>query len=155
MCTIHKLQPTDTIKQGYMGYTGSNKNTFNNNWYKNRESQFIKSSATIRKEILIDLEGFILKLKELNIKPILFTTPTYTEFNKVLDNRILNKNKHDIDKICAKYKIEYWNYMNDSEFKKKDFYNCDHLNKKGAIKFSLILSKRLNTYTKKQKIVQR
>jgi hypothetical protein len=45
-----------------------------------------------------------------------------------------------IKQITEKYGVPYFNYLRDDRFTEEDFVNSDHLNNKGAEKFSYILN---------------
>ncbi len=45
--------------------------------------------------VLSDLHQFIRFLKELNIRPILFSSPTYREYNRHLESAQTARNLHD------------------------------------------------------------
>ena len=135
----------DVIQKGFISFKGTNTKYFNKKEYLSRAGRFKEPDINSeRKDVIKDLEDFIYKLKSNKITPILFSTPVYSEYNEYLDINIINRNKLDIKEICNKYNIEYWDYSNDKGFSKSDFYNCDHLNKKGAKKFGKMLSYRLN-----------
>lgn len=137
----------DSIKHGYLGYEGSQTDDFNEKKYFVKANTFNKYiySSDEEKEIIEDLNNFIEILKSKNITPILFTAPTYEEYNDFLDEKVIDKNNKTIKDICEKYNILYFNHMNNSTFKKEDFYNANHLNKKGALKFSKILNNQIKT----------
>ncbi len=149
---------TDTISKGFIGFTG-NSNQFNPNAYTRRASFFarmINPGASIKKEILGDLEQLIVELKAKNIEVILFVTPTFREYNNYLNKNVVAQNEKDIHSLLLKYNIEYWTYYNSSQFNQKDFFDCDHLNKEGAKKFSTLLSEKLIAYdTIHNRIVQK
>jgi hypothetical protein len=132
------------VSKGWFSFKGSNLSQMSVQSCKARASDFKNSikKSNEKKEILIDLEDFIIKLKSKKIIPILFTTPCYSEYNKILDKEIQFQNKKDIISLTNKYKIEYWNYL-ELPLQQSDFYNCDHLNASGAMKFSKILNNRL------------
>jgi hypothetical protein len=138
------LNSKDRFFNGFLGFEGSDSISFNNLNYKNRAATYkediIKSE---RVEVINDLNDFILFLKNKNIEPILFSSPTFRDYNKYLDQKQVERNLKDILRICKKNNIEYWRYDDDIQFSKEDFYNEDHLNKKGASKFSSILNNRL------------
>ena len=138
---------TDSINRGFIGFTGTDPSNFNPSWYETRAKSFDEPLHSEREEIIIDLEDFISKLIDQGIKPILISSPTYYEYNRYLNPSLLEKNENDIKLLCNKFELVYWNYMNDKQFQKRDFYNCDHLNKEGARKFSTILSNRLDKYS--------
>jgi hypothetical protein len=140
-----------TISKGWFGFKNTDVAVMKMENYKNRVNSFSKmiNNSQEKKEIIADLEDFIVKLKNKNITPILFTTPCYSEYNILLKPKILNNNKLDITYLTNKYKIEYWNYL-ELPLPQTDFYNCDHLNAFGANKFSKILNKRIIELSKKQ-----
>ncbi|MGQ1909308.1 hypothetical protein ACT3CE_05925 [Marinifilum sp. RC60d5] len=140
---------TDHLCGGFIGLEGLNNYSFNNLSYKKKASNFKENiNKSERVEVIKDLNSFILFLKNKNIEPVLFSSPTYREYNKYLDKKQIKRNIEDIDNICQKYNIQYWRFNEDCRFLKKDFYNQDHLNKKGASKFSIILNKKLKMYDK-------
>lgn len=135
----------DSLWNGFLGFTGQDESLFNEEKFKARIEEFEeKRVINERQEIIDDLVGFIKYLRENGIKPILFTTPTYSEYNQYLNHATIIQNKVVINKICEEFKIQYWDYMKDSSFTKNDFFNPDHLNKNGAKKFSSILNNRLS-----------
>lgn len=136
----------DTIEKGFLSFEGINETQHTTGFYKNRidkANNNIKTSNE-KNEVLADLSDFLEILLAKNITPILYTTPTYREYNKYLDQSILNENIKDINAICRKYHIKYWNFMDSNIFEKNDFYNGDHLNKAGAFKFGKILNDSIN-----------
>lgn len=137
---------TDTMKQGFLGYTGQNKNGFTTEKFKNRANYFEEPKDSNREEIIQDLKDFIATLKEHNINPILFSSPTYSVYNQYLDTNVTNRNMTDLAEISQVYNIQYWDYINSDKFSSDDFYDGDHLNKEGAKKFTKMLSDRLKEY---------
>lgn len=139
----------DHLYNGFIGFEGSDSLSFNDLRYKKRANSFKEDTIkSERLDVIEDLNSFIEFLKDKNIEPILFSSPTYWEYNEYLDKKQINRNLEDIHKICKKYKIQYWRYNEDIRFSKEDFYNQDHLNKNGAAKFSAILNDRLKMYDK-------
>ena len=94
-----------------------------------------------------ELNQLIVALKNEGKQPILFSTPTFKEYNTFLDSSIINNNLIDTKNLCKKYNIEFWDYAYYHNFNIDEFFNPDHLNKKGAARFSSILDSRLKTYT--------
>lgn len=138
---------TDTVKKGFVGYSGQAPSRFDVPHYTARTKIFREPENSPRTEVIANLEKFITRLQALNIEPILFSPPTYTEYNAFLDTALIRRNQRDIAQICTKYHVPYWDYMTDHRFTKADFYDMDHLNKKGAHKFSKMLSDRLSMYS--------
>lgn len=141
---------TDSIVKGFIPFTG-NSTSFNEKHYESRAESFYNSYRTSdKKEVLIDLEHFIQELKKKGVTPILFATPTFGDYNVFLNKHVILQNTKYINYLTAKYNLEYWDYSNSERFKKEDFYNCDHLNIKGANVFSKILNDRLVNYISKR-----
>lgn len=137
----------DTLYSGFIGLNGTQHGSFNNSSYLDRANSFRENPHdTERNEVIADLGEFIVYLKNRNIEPILISSPTYKEYNTFLNEKQLEKNEKDLDSISYNFNIQYWSFYNDSRFFKEDFYNQDHLNKKGAEKFSKILSQLLKEY---------
>jgi hypothetical protein len=131
-----------SIAKGFISFEGNNNSGFTIEKYKHKAYGFneLIEASNEKDEILADLKDFLEVLIRNNITPILFTSPTYQEYNKYLDKSVINNNIKEIKKICEKYNIEYLDFMNSNTFEKNDFYNADHLNKKGAKKLSKILN---------------
>ncbi|MCF7832790.1 MAG: hypothetical protein K9N05_04350 [Candidatus Marinimicrobia bacterium] len=144
------INKADTLKKGFVALTGTNYSIFNEELYQNRLKGFKEPNNSERDSVLKDLGDFIIYLKNREITPILFTTPTYVEYNKYLDTMQLCRNNLDVEYLCKKYNIESWDYMSDNRFTILDFYNQDHLNEQGSQKFSIILSNRLSLYVRTQ-----
>ena len=142
----------DSLWNGFLGFTGQDESLFNEEKFKARVKEFEeKRVASERQEIIEDLISFIKYLKKNEIEPILFSAPTYSEYNQYLDRVTINQNKDITNKICEEFNIQYWDYMEDGRFNKSDFFNPDHLNKNGAKKLSLMLNDRLSEFDLERK----
>jgi hypothetical protein len=133
---------TDSIQKGFISYEKHNPELFNYQLYKSR-ADFFNSIVTESKEeneVIADLTNFIRTLKSKGITPVIFSCPTYSEYNALLMDSIKNQNNKVIDSICQSLQVRYLDFSNASGFDKIDFYNCDHLNKAGAKKFSTMLN---------------
>lgn len=77
--------------------------------------------------------------KQNNIEIYFFSTPLFKTY---IDNQVAIKkirvNKF-IETINSKYNIKYFNFENDNRFNLKDYSNDDHLNAKGAEKYSILI----------------
>ena len=131
------------LRQGFITFTTTDDDKFNTEYYKRRIERYREPVDSKRAEVLTDLDDFIVQLQSSGIVPIFFTSPTFHAYNQYLDRAIIHRNMNDIHRLSEKYGIEHWDYMDDRRFTKEDFYNSDHLNKKGAVKFSKILSERI------------
>ena len=90
-------------------------------------------------ENIFYLEEIVKKCREKNIVPIIITTPTYVTYYENLNRENLKITEQKLGEIQKKYGVEYYNYLKDSRFVKEDFKDNDHLNPKGAEKFSKIV----------------
>nr|WP_321451509.1 hypothetical protein [uncultured Carboxylicivirga sp.] len=144
---------TDKVYRGFITFSGTDSILFNKVNYQRRADSFAEPINSERKQVLNDLEEFIRILIKKGIRPILYASPTYSEYNKFLDSATIEKNIKEINYLSRKYNIEYWNYSNNSNFKKSDFFNYDHLNKKGAKRFSTLLSERLDKYDGRMEVI--
>ena len=133
---------TDSIIKGFISFEGHRASAFTVERYKKRINAFNQGirASNEKDEVLADLKDFLEILIKNNITPILFTSPTYKEYNKYLEKSVVNNNIKEINNICEKYNIKYLDLMNSNMFEKNDFYNGDHLNKQGAKKLAKILN---------------
>jgi hypothetical protein len=132
----------DPIVKGFISFEGNKSSAFSVEKYKHEAYGYNKliRASNEKDEVLADLEDFIAVLIKSNVTPILFASPTYQEYNKYLDESVINNNTKEIKRICEKYNIKYLDFMNSDTFEKNDFYNADHLNKKGARKLGKLLN---------------
>ncbi|MGV8962705.1 MAG: hypothetical protein ACOH2V_04920 [Candidatus Saccharimonadaceae bacterium] len=144
----------DSLIKGFISYDSNNEDVFTNESYQLRANCFKFEKKDLieilkeKKEIIEDLSNFIEILLAKNIIPIIITTPTYKDYNKHLEISAINENVKDIQNLCEKYNLKYWDFMNSDSFEKEVFYNCDHLNKTGALKFARILNDSLKNINK-------
>ncbi len=140
------VNPHSSYIKGFLAFEGTDNSRFNNKAYKERVASWKEDiNNSERKEIVQDLRELITTLKNKGIKPILFSNPTYKDYNMFLDKNIINRNNHDISIICDEFKIKYLDFMIDKHFTKEHFYNEDHLNSKGAKLFTqMIITEMMN-----------
>ncbi|MEO6538411.1 MAG: hypothetical protein ABIT07_02230 [Ferruginibacter sp.] len=135
-----------SIIKGWYSYAGTDQYGMSSNYCETRANDF-NLLVRVSKEktaILKDLEDFIHQLMARNITPVLITTPSYEPYRKKLNKKFLGQNETDIRNLSLKFNLEYWNYF-EAPLSENDFYDCDHLNYNGAIKFSKLLNQRLET----------
>jgi hypothetical protein len=96
--------------------------------------------------VLNELDELITKLHSKGITAIFFSTPTFKDYNKILEPDIITHNNLITKKLCKKYNMEFMDYSINNDFIKNEFFNPDHLNKKGAARFSSILDSRLKLF---------
>lgn len=136
----------DSIKNGFIGFEGKDVVSFNESNFQERAKTFNRKVEGSKEKLEIeeDLNDLIQILINKDIIPVLFTTPTFEGYNKYLNTDFVNLNQSDFDRISRKHNIPYWGFMDSELFKPEDFYNGDHLNKKGAFKFGEILNDSIN-----------
>lgn len=79
-----------------------------------------------------------------NIRLVAVTCPCADCYVKATCERGIQNLYAMIDSVRAYYPIEYYNYLNDPEFREDTlYYNCSHLNSEGADKFAIRLKRDL------------
>ena len=100
----------------------------------------IKSWTLLKPNIKV-FEQLIGWCENRKIRVILVTPPAYKSYVKNLNEKQLEKMINIGDKLDKTYdNCFYHNFLMDKSFTDKDFYDADHLNAKGAKKFSLIIN---------------
>lgn len=141
---------TKPIVKGFFGYKGTREEGMTPDHIFNRAGKGLDEGISPeKKEIESDLEDFIKILQAKKITPILLTMPCHKEYVKALNKNMLKRAEADYQKLAQKYQLEYWNYLN-FPMERTDFHDCDHLNLKGAEKFSKVLNQRLMQKAKQQ-----
>jgi len=133
------------LSKGWISYDTTNIGMMNLKEAKKRVGYFneiIAESHSLKDSVVKDLNDFIIKLKSKNITPIIITPPLHEYALSFLDPVIVKQNNIDIQTLCMERNIEYWDYLKES-FQDSEFYNPDHLNEKGAARFSRLLNERL------------
>ncbi len=74
------------------------------------------------------------------VTPILVTVPVFHTYSDHVDRGRYLWMQESVEHLRAEYKIRYLNYFTDHRFEREDFGDPDHLNSKGAAKFSRIFS---------------
>lgn len=123
------LEGRDSLNFNHEAYIVSSK------WY----TEVIDESDE-KDEIVQDLKDFIEILLADGVTPILFTPPTYREYNSYLNQSYIKNNIQISEYIAKKYGIEYWDFHDSKIFSIDDFHDMEHLNAKGAMKFSKMLN---------------
>lgn len=85
-----------------------------------------------------------------NISVVLLYTPNLPQYINCLDKRKLHIMFTSIDSMALKYRnVRILNYYSSAKFNENDFFDCDHLNYKGAAKFTTLLNSELKRDTLK------
>jgi len=102
-----------------------------------------------RGKIVGRLDAFLNVMRKKGIEVVFITTPVWRTYSKFLDQRILADNAGILAGLERKYGYRYFDYGNDRRFGLSDFANNDHLNDRGARKFSRILDAEVINHTGK------
>jgi len=93
-----------------------------------------------REEYLKIFDAYLELCKKNNVRPIICTFPVSECYKKYFSKKIIAEFNHDIDEALKKYPAVFLDAWNIQSFDDSDFYDVDHLNIKGAAKFSTILN---------------
>ena len=97
-------------------------------------------------KIIEELEIFLENLTNTKIKIVFVQVPISPTMYSYIDKKLLFENNNILKNLCEKYpNVKSINMLNDMRFLEHDFRDPDHLNLKGAIKFSSLLNAEINT----------
>ena len=99
----------------------------------NLTSEDIKNDINLNIESLDYIESFA---KNNNIKLIYISTPVNKSYYKLINKNQFNYMLNFINKRKDNKKIFYFDFTNNHNFKDIDFWDADHLNRRGAKKLS-------------------
>jgi hypothetical protein len=97
-------------------------------------------SASHLSENIADLDTMLDELSRRHIRVAFVTLPVFDSYSRYISRAILLRNAQVIDSLCSKYGCLRADYLFDRRFLVGDFSDVDHLNFRGAQKFSRILS---------------
>lgn len=86
------------------------------------------------------LETMLSEITKRKIIPVFITTPVHKTYYDNVDPEKIKVIEEEINKLCLKFHCKYFNYIKDPRFYDDDFDDEDHLNPKGAEKFTKILN---------------
>jgi lysophospholipase L1-like esterase len=144
----------EPVVKGFIAFDGTDTTNFTPkafDFLSNHYTEIIDKSNE-KDEILADLEDFLQILLAHDITPIIITLPTYTEYNKYLEKAYVDGNIKASKKIAQKYNVKYWSFFDSAKFTIDDFHDMEHLNRKGAVKFSSMLNDSINKLEKESKL---
>jgi hypothetical protein len=78
-------------------------------------------------------------LKQRNVSVVFITVPTHHTYYENINATGYQRMQEAIKQISEKYGVPYFNYLRDDRFTEEDFIDSDHLNGRGAEKFTRIL----------------
>ena len=86
------------------------------------------------------LERTCAMLKKRNVSVVFITVPTHHTYYEHINPQSYQRMQDTIKQMTGKFGVPYFNYLRDERFTTEDFINSDHLNSRGAEKFSRILN---------------
>ena len=108
-----------------------------------KSKSFFNENVAIVNDIIA-----IAKVKK--AKVIFYTNPAYKTYVSQLNKEQLQKLLATIKRIVnSNANVKYFNFLNDKSYNDQDFFDADHLNEIGAIKFSKKMDSIISNYTKK------
>lgn len=97
----------------------------------------IRSNKYFNENVSI-LNDIISFAKSKKIQVVLFTSPAFKSYVEHLSSQQLDTTIAEVRSIAqSNSNVTYYNFLKDSSFTDKDFFDADHLNQSGAKKFSL------------------
>jgi hypothetical protein len=96
------------------------------------KSQHVQENVAILEDIIHELKGRGIKL-------VLVTTPVTRYYSDGMNAGQYQQMQDILKRLSSDYGVNYYNYGLDSRFSDEDFFDGDHLNLRGAQKFSLLL----------------
>lgn len=95
-----------------------------------KDKSFFRENVALVNEIIA-----LAKPKKTRV--IFYTSPAYKTYTSLLNKEQLQKTIATTEAIASSNpNVSYYNFLNDTSFTVKDFYDADHLNEIGAEKFS-------------------
>lgn len=100
-----------------------------------------KDGYAFRDDLIEKVYAIIEKCREHNITPILITTPYSKAYNDCVEPEFLEQFNSVVDRIVKDSGVQYYDYARDDRFYDDYslFLDTDHLNNKGALKFTDIV----------------
>lgn len=77
--------------------------------------------------------------RAIGAEPVLVTPPCYATYNEHLDKAQFDRYVDLTDTVVAAYGLRWLDFLTDSRFTADDFWDADHLNDRGALKFTRVL----------------
>ena len=141
------------VVKGFIAFEGRDTTHFTEEAFDSLTDSYaeIIERSDEKEEIVADLEDFVQILQANKVVPILLTAPTYSGYNEHLNKSYIQSNLEASKHIAERYDIEYWDFQNSDLFNLDDFYDMEHLNRKGALKFSTMLNDSINNMKTKFK----
>lgn len=91
------------------------------------------------------IESIIENCKKRNIRVVMYTAPAWHTYRDEVDPKIMKATMDITQQLVEKHSnVEYKSYLADANFQIDDFRDVDHLNEKGAEKFTEFIKRDFN-----------
>lgn len=87
------------------------------------------------------LAAAITVLQKKGVTPVLVTLPVYETYFRHIDPPSYNRMITELESLSHRFGVPYLNYLSDLRFTREDFFDNDHLNRAGALKFTKLLDR--------------
>ena len=102
----------------------------------------MNSDGWVRENHLL-LSDAIHRCQQHGIECVVISTPTHNAYRELLSPDYVDETKRLVADVTSSTGVLYLDYSADPRFENEDFYDCDHLNRIGAVKFTRILDRDL------------
>jgi hypothetical protein len=140
---------TDMNSFGWNIDTNKNLVSASDTTFENGRERVDFTDALIKKENteynLKLLNGIIEYVKKKKLKLVFVTTPVTYQYFKFLNKEMYYEFQSTVGKLADNQNVYFLNFFNDGRFSSSDFRDYDHVNGKGAFKFSRILKDTLES----------
>lgn len=94
-------------------------------------------------DIVAELKSALQLCRERHIRVVFVSTPLHSSFVSLIDKKVWHQEISKLENICREYGASYLDFTTCLGTDQSCFRDSDHLNLKGAVLFSGLLSKRL------------
>lgn len=104
------------------------------------DNKYYAKTVDEYKEILTNYVKDCLKV---NVQPLLVIYPVSEFYNKYFSAKIFEELRYFLNDLSQEFQVPFYDYAADTRFNISDFFDVEHLNVRGAKKFSRILNSKL------------
>jgi len=149
----YELFDTDIKFDGCLRFCGQNKNFFMEDWMNvrklmaNQEAKVYLPTLEENKQIL---KNYVADCLKADVFPLLVIYPVSEFYNSYFPKWKFEEVRYFLNDLSSEYDVPYYDFSNDQRFSISDFFDIEHLNMRGAKKFSKILDKKLTALEKER-----
>lgn len=93
------------------------------------------------------LENLFVNLRQRRVEVVLVTLPVWQTYADAMNPERWARTQTTLEKLTDKYGIRYFSFLREPRLEAADFYDLDHLNSRGAIRFTQMLNAALESNT--------